>query len=72
MTSDDAILSATVVYSEEEVLTEFWECCEAEAETPREQLRSGTWSTIRKARKARKQVTIVWPDGKVTASLDNA
>lgn len=34
MTDGDAILSATVVYSEEEVLAEFWESCEAEAETP--------------------------------------
>lgn len=34
MTDEDAILSATVVYSEEEVLAEFWESCEAEAEAP--------------------------------------
>ena len=28
-----------------------------------EELRSGTWSTIRYARKCRKKVLIVWPDG---------
>ncbi|MBA3356026.1 MAG: hypothetical protein H0U18_08830 [Pyrinomonadaceae bacterium] len=35
-----------------------------------EQQRSGTWSTIRKALKAGKQVTIVWPDGNVTPSYE--
>lgn len=30
-----------------------------------EYTRSGTWSTVRYARKAGKQVTIVWPDGRV-------
>ncbi len=34
MTDEDAILSSTAVYSEEEVLAEFWESCEAEAEAP--------------------------------------
>lgn len=28
-----------------------------------EELRSGTWATIRRARKAGKKVTIIWPDG---------
>jgi hypothetical protein len=32
--SEDAILTATIIYSEEEVLAEFQESCEAEAETP--------------------------------------
>ena len=31
-----------------------------------EELRSGTWSTIRYARKCRKKVLIVWPDGSET------
>jgi hypothetical protein len=30
-----------------------------------EQLRSGTWSTIRFARKQRKRLFIVWPDGSI-------
>lgn len=30
-----------------------------------EELRSGTWSTVRYARKLGKPVTIVWPDGSV-------
>lgn len=34
MTDEDAILSAAEVYSEEEVLAEFQECCESEAEAP--------------------------------------
>lgn len=33
MEFDDAILNATMVYSEEEVLGEFQECFESEAET---------------------------------------
>lgn len=34
MTDEDAILSATVVYSEGDVLAIFQEACEAEAEEP--------------------------------------
>lgn len=30
-----------------------------------EKMRSGTWATIRRARKAGKPLTIVWPDGNV-------
>jgi len=36
--------------------------------TPRfyeEELRSGTWATVRRARKANKPLIIVWPNGKV-------
>lgn len=32
----------------------------------REELRSGTWATVRYARKQGKQVIIVWPDGSTT------
>lgn len=31
-----------------------------------EELRSGTWSTVRLARKQGKRVVIFWPDGSVT------
>lgn len=31
-----------------------------------ERQRSGTWSTVRKARRAGRQVTIIWPDGSIT------
>lgn len=31
-----------------------------------EELRSGTWSTIRYARKKNKEGLIVWPDGRIT------
>jgi hypothetical protein len=34
MLNDDAILDASVLYIEEEVLAEFKESCEAEAESP--------------------------------------
>jgi hypothetical protein len=34
MNDEDAILDAPIVYSEQEVLAEFQECCEAEAEAP--------------------------------------
>ena len=28
-----------------------------------EELRSGTWSTVRRARKRNRKITIIWPDG---------
>jgi len=31
-----------------------------------EELRSGTWATIRYARKERRMVTVVWPDGTIS------
>jgi hypothetical protein len=31
-----------------------------------EELRSGTWATVRSARKQGKLITILWPDGRVT------
>lgn len=34
MSDEDRILNAAMVYSKEEVLAEFQECCESEAETP--------------------------------------
>jgi hypothetical protein len=34
-----------------------------------EELRSGTWSAVRYARKAGKPLFIVWPDGKLTSEL---
>lgn len=32
-----------------------------------EELRSGTWATIREARRQKKPITIIWPDGRATA-----
>jgi len=37
-----------------------------------EALRSGTWSTVRYARKQGKPVTIFWPDGTVTTEREDA
>jgi hypothetical protein len=34
--------------------------------TMEEELRSGTWATIRYARKLRRPITLVWPNGTVT------
>jgi len=31
-----------------------------------EELRSGTWATVRYARKQRRMVTVVWPDGTIS------
>lgn len=31
-----------------------------------EEQRSGTWATVRYARKCQRQITIIWPDGSVT------
>ncbi len=31
-----------------------------------EEVRSGTWSTVRYARKMGRKITIIWPDGKVS------
>lgn len=31
-----------------------------------ETIRSGTWYTVRQARKAKKPITIIWPDGTLT------
>ena len=38
----------------------------ATPKTMREELRSGTWSTIRVARRLGRNITIIWPDGTVT------
>lgn len=35
-----------------------------------EELRSGTWSTVRKARKRRLPITLVWPCGSITQEWD--
>jgi len=37
-----------------------------------EEVRSGTWSTVRAARKAGRPITIVWPDGGVTEENPHA
>ena len=36
-----------------------------------EELRSGTWATIRRARKRHKDVYIIWPDGTVKKEINN-
>jgi hypothetical protein len=36
----------------------------------KEELRSGTWSTVRYARKCGKRVYIVYPDGRIEALID--
>lgn len=46
---------------------------EALVATPKgmeEELRSGTWATVRYARKQQKPVHIVWPDGSYTGPLE--
>ncbi len=35
-------------------------------DTMKERLRSGTWATVRYARKQGKKITIIWPDGTVS------
>lgn len=37
-----------------------------------EKLRSGTWSTVRYARKRKRNIYIVWPDGSITKELHYA
>lgn len=34
-----------------------------------EELRSGTWATIRYAKKSHKPTTIIWPDGTINSSI---
>lgn len=36
-----------------------------------EEQRSGTWSTVRYARKQKKRILIIWPDGRVTQENDS-
>jgi hypothetical protein len=36
-----------------------------------EKIRSGTWYTIRYARKLKRNIFIVWPDGKITEELNH-
>ena len=43
------------------------DCCQILIATPKgyeEEQRSGTWATIRYAVNVRKEVTVIWPDGK--------
>lgn len=44
------------------------DCCDILLACPKgpEEQRSGTWATIRYARKQRKRVVIFWPDGSIT------
>ncbi len=44
------------------------DACEVLVACPKgpEELRSGTWATVRYARKQGKRIVIVWPDGEVT------
>lgn len=45
------------------------DACDELIATPggtREELRSGTWATVRYARKIRRMTTIIWPDGSIS------
>lgn len=44
------------------------DACEVLVACPKgpEEMRSGTWATVRYARKQGKQIVIIWPDGEVT------
>jgi len=46
-------------------------CCDVLFATPKsfaEELRSGTWATIREARRQKKTCFIIWPDGRSQAA----
>lgn len=69
--SHEAIKSSDVVLPEKQPLArnrDIVDACEMLVACPAgaESRRSGTWATIRYARKRAKRVVIIWPDGKVT------
>ncbi len=71
LTSQPAIAVSQVTYSPENTLRRnrrIVDVCDLLLACPKgpEEQRSGTWSTIRYARKVGRRVTIIWPDGSVT------
>lgn len=47
------------------VMVDNSECLIATPRTREEEIRSGTWATIRYARKLQRKILIIWPDGKI-------
>ena len=63
--SADVVRAALPYLARNERIVDETEMLIATPKSYREEVRSGTWATVRRARKAQKEVVVVWPNGDV-------